>query len=72
MKINLSFLDVKIKKVHHGSNTKFLLSIFRKMTFTGLSMNFHSYTFTNFKLNNIKTLLHRPPQYPTRCRREGA
>ena len=22
-------------------------------------MNFHSYTFTNFKLNNIKTLLHR-------------
>ena len=55
----LSFLDVKIKKVHHDANTKFLLSIFRNKTFAGLGMNFHSYTFTNFKLNNIKTLLHR-------------
>ena len=30
---------------------------FRKITFTGLGLNYHSYTFTNFKISNIKTLI---------------
>lgn len=34
-------------------------TLFRKPTFTGLGMNFHSYTFINYKLNNIRTLLFR-------------
>ena len=34
-------------------------SIFRKGTFTGLGMNYFSYTFYNFKINNIKTLVYR-------------
>ena len=37
----------------------FNLSIFRKNTFTGLGMNFHSYTFIKFKINNIKSLIFR-------------
>ena len=35
------------------------MEVFRKKTFTGLGMNFNSYTFYNFKLNNIRTLIFR-------------
>ena len=37
----------------------FSLGIFRKATFTGLGMNYHSFTYMNFKINNIKTLIFR-------------
>ena len=55
----LSFLDTKVTKIINENNTTFNLSIFRKATFTGLGQNFHSYCSFNFKLNNIRTLLHR-------------
>ena len=55
----LNFLDVTVKKGEDEHATTFILSIFRKRTFTGLGLNYHSYTFNNFKLNNIWTLLHR-------------
>ena len=37
----------------------FGFEIFRKLTFTGLGLNYHSYSYMNFKVNNIKTLLFR-------------
>ena len=57
---SLNFLDCNIRKVPEGNMLiSFVLSVFRKPTFTGLGMNFHSETFMNFKLNNIRTLLYR-------------
>ena len=55
----LSFLDTNVSRVQRGNDTTFGFSVFRKLTFTGLGMNFHSYTFQNFKINNIKTLIFR-------------
>ena len=55
----LSFLDMNVNKVEEGGNTNFNLNIFRKATFTGLGMNYQSYCFYNFKINNIKTLIFR-------------
>ena len=56
----LSFLDTTVtKNATNNTSVKLMLSIFRKATFTGLGMNFHSFTYHNFKLNNIRTLLHR-------------
>ena len=55
----LSFLDVNVCKEERGETMGFNFNIFRKGTFTGLGMNYLSYTFHNFKINNIKTLVHR-------------
>ena len=55
----LSFLDLNIKKMYKNNKFGFSLSIFRKATYTGLGLNFHSYCYFNFKLNNIRTLVHR-------------
>ena len=55
----LSFLDVNVNKIHKEQTMGLNCSIFRKGTFTGLGMNYLSYTFYNFKINNIKTLVHR-------------
>ena len=56
----LNFLDTTVTKTTNNNNfTTFALSIFRKATFTNLGMNFHSHTYFNFKLNNIRTLLYR-------------
>ena len=55
---SLSFLDLQVEKSGNNGN-EFNLGIFRKATFTGLGMNFHSHTYINFKLNNIRTLLYR-------------
>ena len=55
---SLSFLDIQLNKTGNIGNG-FSLGIFRKATFTGLGMNFHSHTYMNFKLNNIRTLIHR-------------
>ena len=51
----LSFLDIKISK----SDNFFQTSVFRKSTFTGLSMNFHSFCSHNFKSAVIRNYLHR-------------
>ena len=55
----ISFLDLNVSKCQAENITKLSLSIFRKKTFTGLGMNFHSCTYFKFKINNIKTLIHR-------------
>ena len=55
----LSFLDMNVNKIERGGIMAFSLNIFRKGTFTGLGLNYHSYTFRNFKINNIKTLIFR-------------
>ena len=55
----LSFLDMTVKKTQTNNHTFFDFNIYRKRTFTGLGMNYHSFTFFNYKLNNIKTLIHR-------------
>ena len=49
------FTNIPVKETIVG----FMLSVFRKPTFTGLGMNFHSQTYINFKLNNIRTLFYR-------------
>ena len=51
----ISFLDILIEK----ANTKLNFSIFRKPTFSGLGTSFFSYCHFNFKINAVKTLLHR-------------
>ena len=51
----LPFLDLLIEK-HAGGLS---LSVFRKPTFSGLGTSFFSFCFFNFKINSIKTLLHR-------------
>ena len=51
----LSFLDILISK----HNNKFVTSVYRKGTFTGLGLNFFSHCPINFKLNSCRTLLHR-------------
>lgn len=51
----LSFLDISISRT--GPN--FSTSVFRKSTFSGLGLNFYSYSPINFKINSIKTLLSR-------------
>ena len=40
-------------------NNSFQTSIYRKSTFTGLGLNFHSFTPFIYKLNSIKTLIYR-------------
>ena len=54
----LSFLDTDIKK-NFNESISFDFSIFRKKTFTGLGMNYHSHTSYTYKINNIRTLLNR-------------
>ena len=52
----IPFLDVLITSPEEGN---FLISVFRKSTFTGLLLNFTSYTPLSYKLGLIKTLIHR-------------
>ena len=52
----IPFLDVLITSPEEGN---FLTSVFRKSTFTGLLLNFTSYTPLSYKLGLIKTLIHR-------------
>ena len=51
----LSFLDVDIKKLEDH----FTSSIYRKPTFTGLTLNFSSFVPFLYKINLIKTLISR-------------
>ena len=50
---SLPFLDVRIDK----TTNVFQTSIYRKSTFTGLGLNFHSFTPFIYKLNSIKTII---------------
>ena len=52
---SLPFLDVRVTRQNNAVNT----SIFRKPTFTGLGLNYTSFTPRLFKINSIKTLLYR-------------
>lgn len=51
----LPFLDCLITK----RNNKFDTSVFRKSTFSGLGMSFFSFIPFIYKINSIKTLIHR-------------
>ena len=51
----LPFLDVLVD----NSKQDLSFSVYRKKTFTGLSINFFSFCPLNFKINAFKTLLHR-------------
>ena len=55
----LNFLDCTVEKNTINNFVSLIFSVFRKPTFTSLGMNYHSNTFHNFKLNDIRTLLHR-------------
>ena len=52
---SLPFLDCNVS----FSNGTFSTSVYRKATFTGLGTNFNSYVHSGFKLNAIRTLIHR-------------
>ena len=58
MKSHIVQLFLKLK-VRRENGFAFNLEVFRKITFTGLGLTYHSYTFINFKINNIKTLIFR-------------
>ena len=51
----LPFLDVNAT----FENNSFITSVYRKPTFTGLGTNFHSFLYSKFKVNSIKTLIYR-------------
>ena len=51
----LPFLDCLVTR----SDNQFSTSVYRKSTFTGLGISYFSYCTQRFKLNSIKTLLHR-------------
>ena len=52
---SLSFLDIKISR----ENNKFVTSVYRKPTFTGVFSNFESFIPDIYKRGLIETLLHR-------------
>ena len=52
---SLPFLDLAVS----WENNSFTTNVYRKPTFTGLGTNFNSYIYSKFKINAIKTLIHR-------------
>ena len=52
---SLSFLDVLVCRCNNSFGT----SVYRKESFTGVGTSFFSYCPFNFKINSIKTLVHR-------------
>ena len=52
---NFSFLDVKIT----SKNKRFVTSIFRKATFSGVFTNYDSFIFDTYKIGLVHTLLFR-------------
>ena len=54
-KDSLPFLDVNVRRTTEGFST----SVFRKPTFSGLGTSFFSHCTMKFKVNAIKTLIHR-------------
>ena len=51
----LHFLDIEISR----SNGKFLTSVYRKLTFTGLFTHFHSFIPLAYKRSLVSCLIHR-------------
>jgi len=51
----LSFLDVKVKR----EGSKFVTSVYRKPSFSGLGLSFFSFCPFRFKINVLKNLLFR-------------
>lgn len=54
-KNKLNFLDIAIER----QQTKFVTSVYRKPSFSGLGMNFFSYISDKFKFNCIDSLIYR-------------
>ena len=54
-KNSISFLDIKITR----DNKKFMTSVYRKLTFSGVFTNFGSFIPKSYKYNLLFTLLHR-------------
>ena len=52
---SISFLDIKITR----DNNKFMTSVYRKPTFSGIFTNFESFIPKSYKYNLLFTLLHR-------------
>ena len=52
---SISFLDIKITR----DNNKFMTSVYRKPTFSGVFTNFESFIPKSYKYNLLFTLLHR-------------
>ena len=52
---SISFLDIKITR----DNNKFMTSVYRKPTFSGVFTNFGSFIPKSYKYNLLFTLLHR-------------
>ena len=52
---SISFLDIKITR----DNSKFMTSVYRKPTFSGVFTNFGSFILNSYKYNLLFTLLHR-------------
>ena len=52
---NFSFLDVKITR----KNKRFVTSIFRKTTFSGVFTNYDSFILDTYKIGLVHTLLFR-------------
>ena len=52
---SISFLDIKITR----ENNKFMTSVYRKPTFSGVFTNFESFIPKSYKYNVLFTLLHR-------------
>jgi hypothetical protein len=52
---SIPFLDILI----HRSHNNFTTQVYRKSTFTGLGTNYLSSTPSRYKLNSIRTLIHR-------------
>ena len=53
------FLDVNITKCYNNKNFLFSTSVYRKLTFTGLGSSYFSCVPLLFKINTVKTLIHR-------------
>ena len=51
----LNFLDVTVER----SDNSFITNVYRKPTFTGLGISFFSFCTKQFKINSVKTLIHR-------------
>ena len=60
----LQFLDLNIFNVDDSFTSK----VCRKPTFSGLCLSFYSYCPILYKINSIKTLLHRAYQLSSNCR----
>ena len=51
----LPFLDILITRL----NNNFITSVYRKPAFTGMGLNYLSFTSYRFKINSVKTLIYR-------------